>query len=98
MKKDSAQYRLCEIAAEAAVETLMKGMPTLIEKIVLHVLDAYAGERIPKGTATRRLIRNQHIREQAAAGHDVEILAMAFKLSKSQIKRILKQHGKSESD
>ena len=87
---DDPGMRVAQVAAGAAVETLMGGMPVIIEKIVAYVLDAYAGERIPKGTAAKRLIRNQHIREQAAAGCDVEILAMAFKLSKDQIRRILK--------
>lgn len=90
---DDPGKRVAEIAAEAAVETLMEGLPAVIEEIVALFLDAYAGERIPKGTAARRLIRNRHIREQAAAGRDVDVLAIAFKLSEGQIRRILNDGG-----
>jgi len=99
--KDDAAQRVAEIAGECfmvyierLIEHLRQSMPPIISEAIIK---QYAGQRIPKGTAARRQIRNKHIREQAAAGRDVAVLAVAFRLSPGQIRNILRQ-PENESD
>lgn len=93
-EEDSADSRICQLAADAAVAVMAERAPVLAEQIKELVMREYAGRRIPKGTARKRETRNRHIFEQAAAGRDVDVLAMAFRLTPEQIRRILRQPKK----
>ncbi len=95
---DDPGMRIAQLAANAALEALMLRVPAIAEAIKEQVMREFAGQRIPKRTAAKRDVRNQCIREQFAAGRDVDVLAIAFRLSKDQIRHILKRHGQSESD
>lgn len=93
-EKDSADSRICQIAADAAVAVMAERAPLLAEQLKEQILREYAGRRITKGTACKRETRNRHICEQAAAGRGVDVLAMAFRLTPGQIRRILRQAKK----
>ncbi len=96
-QKDDPADRIAQIAGEVISDILVRILPRRIASIIS---ECYAGQRIPKGTAAKRAIRNGHIRDQAAAGRTPNELAVAFNLTPGQIKRILKhyEHRDRKSD
>lgn len=88
---DYADQRVAQIAAEAAVETMLNSVPIIGERVKELVMHEFAGQRIPKRTAFKRAFRDRHICERAAAGCDINTLSIAFRLTPATIRRILKK-------
>lgn len=102
--ENGAGERLCDIVCEIAARHahdcvvqvaagLAQALPGLIEAVVQA---RYAGQRVPKGTAEKRVRRDARIRSEHAAGSDLNELSRRHHLSPKTIASIVKRSSPNE--